>query len=93
MPSESTQPKPRRSRLRRILIFSGIAAGSLALLLGWNISFAQSEESRYFPETGHVVSGDFLRFYEQVTNAEFVFGYPITDEFTDQTTGMLVQYF
>lgn len=54
---------------------------------------AQEGSSRYFSETGHNVTGDFLQFYESITNAEQVFGYPITEAFTDAKSGRLIQYF
>jgi hypothetical protein len=54
---------------------------------------AQEGTSFYFAETGHSVSGDFLRFYRNNPNAEQVFGYPITEAFTDVRSGRLIQYF
>lgn len=54
---------------------------------------AQEEPSRYFSQTGHNVSGDFLRFYDSVANAEQIFGYPLTEAFTDAESGRLIQYF
>jgi hypothetical protein len=54
---------------------------------------AQEGNSLFFAETGHSVSGDFLRYYQANTNAEQVFGYPITDAFTDVRSGRLIQYF
>jgi hypothetical protein len=54
------------------------------------------EGARFFPETGHNVSGPFLRFWEE-RGGLAVFGYPITEEVkeTDPQTGneYLVQYF
>lgn len=59
-------------------------------------SLAQ-EETRYFPETGHWVTGGFLRVYESASNPLLVYGFPITDAFqtesVPQNPGMLVQYF
>lgn len=54
---------------------------------------AQSAGSRYFAETGHYVRGEFLTFYEGVSEPEFVFGYPITEAFSDAQSGKLIQYF
>jgi len=48
---------------------------------------------RYFPETHHTVTGDFLAFYESASNPKLVFGYPITEAYQDQSKGRLVQYF
>jgi len=54
---------------------------------------AQAPESeRYFPETGHTVKGDFLRFYRNVPDPALLFGYPITEQFTSRD-GKVVQYF
>lgn len=46
--------------------------------------------SRYFPETGHNVSGAFLEFYD-LRGGPFIFGYPITEEIYEG--GRTVQYF
>ena len=53
----------------------------------------QTEDSLYFPETGHYVSGEFLAFYNANENARTVYGYPITEAFIDIDTGVLMQYF
>ncbi len=57
-----------------------------------NSAHAQTIDSRYFSETGHNVNGEFLRFYENNPNAIFLYGYPITEEFTSKD-GKTVQYF
>ncbi len=49
--------------------------------------------SRYFPETGHFVRGDFLEFYESHPQAELVYGYPITDAYPKSPDGRIIQYF
>ncbi len=49
-------------------------------------------DSKYFSETGHNVKGDFLRFYSSNPNATFLYGYPITEEFTSKD-GKTAQYF
>ncbi|MBN1992149.1 MAG: hypothetical protein JW953_05555 [Anaerolineae bacterium] len=46
--------------------------------------------SRYFPETGHTVQGDFLRFFD-VYGGINSFGLPLTEEFL--VDGWRVQYF
>ncbi len=51
---------------------------------------AQTPEVRYFPETGHNVHGEFLRFFETGGGME-LFGYPLTEEFVED--GVQVQYF
>jgi len=53
---------------------------------------AQSADVQYFPETGHHVKGDFLRFYKSVHDPQLVFGYPITEQMTSKD-GETVQYF
>jgi hypothetical protein len=53
---------------------------------------AQSPSVKFFPETGHHVRGDFLRFYNSVKNPGLVFGYPITEQITAKD-GRTVQYF
>jgi hypothetical protein len=50
-------------------------------------------EGVFFPETGHWVYGPFFQFYNAVNNPLLIFGYPITDQFTDPTNGTLTQYF
>ncbi len=53
---------------------------------------AQSGTERYFPETGHTVREPFLTFFN-TTGGLARYGYPITDEYVDPQTGLLVQYF
>lgn len=62
-------------------------------VLGWQPSFAQTSGSRYFPETGHSVTADFLTAYENATDPLLLYGYPITEAYQDQTTGLIIQYF
>lgn len=65
----------------------------LALLLGGRGSaFAQSQGYEYFDQTGHNVQGEFLKFYRQASNPTLLYGYPVTEEFTDRE-GLRVQYF
>lgn len=47
---------------------------------------------RYFPETGHWVSHGFLSYWARFGGLP-VFGYPISDEYSDQPTGLVTQYF
>jgi hypothetical protein len=61
---------------------------------GVRLSMAQqTADAVYFPETGHWVRGPFLAFYQSADDPLLLFGYPITDEFTDTLTGQRVQYF
>jgi hypothetical protein len=72
-----------------------VAASFLALtilLTQWGTAIAQSADVQFFPETGHNVRGEFLRFYKSVRDPKLVFGYPITDQITSKD-GKTVQYF
>jgi hypothetical protein len=62
------------------------------LVSSWGIARAQTSSTRYFNETGHNVSGEFLIFYESNPNATFLYGYPITEQFVSKD-GKTVQYF
>ena len=60
--------------------------------------WAQSGNTRYFPETGHWVTDDFLVKYESIPNPTLLYGAPITEAFegtlgTKGTKGTKVQYF
>ncbi|HEY3344452.1 MAG TPA: hypothetical protein VGJ97_05975 [Anaerolineaceae bacterium] len=70
------------------------AMGNPAPSLDGNRNTAQgTQESQYFPETGHWVTGEFLPFYQKAADSLLVYGYPITDAFQDPLTGLTVQYF
>ena len=75
--------------LRFLTVTLVMCLGSLALA---SPGRAQGS-SRYFPETGHYVRGDFLDFYESNPQAEQIYGYPITDAYPKATDGRIVQYF
>ncbi len=62
------------------------------LLTQWGIVSAQSTDVQFFPETGHIVKGDFLHFYKNVRDPKLLFGYPITEQITSKD-GKTVQYF
>ncbi len=73
----------------------------LVLALGWpsaagaegvtaTAGLKRTVDGRYFPLTGHNVSGAFLRFFEENGGVD-VFGYPRTEAFEEN--GRLVQYF
>ena len=74
------------------LILFIVMAGGLAFW-GWRAAAAQVIEEEYFPQTGHLVSGEFLRTYKSVDDPQLVYGYPITDAFEDAKTQKIVQYF
>jgi len=64
------------------------------ILLGssWSSVRAQDSDFKYFSETGHNVTGEFLTFYNSNPNATLLYGYPITEEITSKD-GKRVQYF
>jgi hypothetical protein len=76
--------------MRRILVI--VAIVSLLVLNAGNV-LAQSDDARFFAQTGHWVTGDFYQFYKNVADPELVFGYPITEAFRDARFGRTVQYF
>jgi hypothetical protein len=61
--------------------------------LSWHPSYAQQVKEKFFPETGHTVSGDFWRYYQSIPEAYLLFGPPITNAFQDRTSKDFVQYF
>ncbi len=69
----------------------------LIVLTGLFGGFAHAQTSdengRFFPETGHTISGAFLEKFNSIPNGEEIYGFPITDAFTDESIGHLVQYF
>lgn len=65
-----------------------------AMLFGvWSPSQAKSKADQFFPETGHWVRGEFLEYFNSVPDPLLVFGYPITEVFTDPTINIDIQYF
>lgn len=66
----------------------------LAVVLAGSAPFptaqAQAPQQQYFPETRHLVSGEFLNYFNQHGGLK-IFGYPITGTFDWQ--GRRVQYF
>jgi hypothetical protein len=62
------------------------------LLTIWEPVQAQSADMQFFPETGHNIKGDFLKFYETAKDPKLVYGYPITEQ-TRSKDGKIVQYF
>ncbi len=53
----------------------------------------QDAETRFFPETGHFVSGEFLKKYLLAAHPEVVYGPPITEPFYSDKAQRIVQYF
>ena len=62
------------------------------LAVPWSPANAQDQNNQYFPETGHNIQGDFLRFYKASPDPILIYGYPITEQF-QRKDGLLVQYF
>jgi hypothetical protein len=65
-------------------------------LLAANVGIVYAQDgstSQYFPETGHNVSGEFWKYYQGVPNPDLVFGYPLTEAFSNVESGRVVQYF
>jgi hypothetical protein len=58
----------------------------------WGTAQAQSADVQFFPETGHTVKGEFLKFYVTAKDPKLVYGYPITEQITSKD-GRTVQYF
>jgi hypothetical protein len=78
-----------RSR-RAWILFTLIFAIAILAIAGQQV-VAQSN-SRYFPETGHWVTDEFLAMYENIPNPIMLYGAPITEAFEDNQ-GKKVQYF
>jgi hypothetical protein len=76
-------------KLRRLL---ALTFALCLVAIPWSTANAQGSEPRYFPETGHNVQGDFLRFYNAVSDPTTLYGFPITEQF-NRRDGLLVQYF
>ncbi len=53
----------------------------------------QNLEPRLFSQTGHWVSGEFLKKYLQAEHPEFLYGSPITEPFYSNEAQRIVQYF
>ena len=70
---------------------------TLSILVTQTSSLAQDNPSRLFPETGHWVEGKILEAYEDNPNAEWVYGWPISQKFQVSNTGdaqeLWYQYF
>ena len=64
----------------------------LSALSGAAAPGIQTAPPQYFPETGHTVREPFITYFNQ-TGGLSQHGYPITDDFIDPLTGLLMQYF
>jgi hypothetical protein len=69
----------------------------LAALRSFYAAAQDNQPVRYFYETGHSVSGDFLKAYESAPNPERLYGYPITEAFAKEISAgepeVQMQYF
>lgn len=82
------------------LWLTGLISLSIAVwILGGGLVFATPRVSaqntpveEYFSDTGHSVREPFLTFFKN-SGGLTRYGYPITDEYVDPKTGLLVQYF
>jgi hypothetical protein len=79
----------------KLFRFFGVVFLVVSLLAGTgaHVAAQAGTASQYFADTGHNVGGDFWLFYRGVPNAADVFGSPITEQFTDPTSGRVIQYF
>jgi hypothetical protein len=66
---------------------------SVLFSLGAVPTRVQAMDTKYFPETRHNVSGEFLAFYNSVPDPLLVFGYPKTEAFFDRNLTFTIQYF
>ena len=72
------------------ILFTWLAA--VLLFVSSSPALAQTDEPRYFPETGHFVSGEFLAKFLSVPFPLMIYGYPLTEQFVNRD-GLSVQYF
>ena len=75
--------------MRRLVV---LITALTILLASQGIARAQSLDVKFFPETGHHVRGEFLKFYNNAPDPNLVYGYPITEQFVSRD-GKTVQYF
>lgn len=64
----------------------------LAIAKGGQPAAPASDQPRWFPETRHYIAHGFKAFYESHSDALMLFGYPLSEEFTD-ASGTVVQWF
>lgn len=78
------------------VVILSLLAGGIVLLVQRPVQTSQSPqtlEPRFYPETGHSVSGEFLKKYLQVRQPEIIYGLPITEPFYSDEAQRIVQYF
>ncbi len=82
--------------MQKIVGFVAVVLLILLVIGGTGIVKAQLPEAEFIEETGHWIKNEFLEFYRTAPEPERLFGYPITDEFTDPNTSteiLKTQYF
>ncbi len=80
-------------RSKRYFVFTVFILLVAVLSFGRQQVFAQTgEEPRFFPETGHWVTDEFLLKYDEVSSPKTLYGAPITEAFVD-SFDIKVQYF
>lgn len=85
--------------MKRILFSLAGIVGVLALTVYATLPYTDrtaaqttSNTEEWFPETGHKVRAPFLEYFNQ-TGGVVAHGFPITSDFVDPQTGLLMQYF
>ncbi len=85
-----------RWRILQVMLFVSLALAVAAtpLPLTWTSGTTEAapDECRYFPETDKWLCHGFRAYWERFGGLE-VFGFPITNEFYDPQTGLVVQWF
>ena len=77
---------------RFTLPISLLGALALALVFVRPAPAQQTTPPQYFPEFNHTVRAPFIDFYIRNDGVR-QYGFPITDDYVDPATGMLIQYF
>ena len=78
---------------KRFWLYIALVSLLVCAGLGWQQVFAQTENARYFPATGHWVTDEFLVKYQEIPNPSELYGAPITESFEDTLSGRKIQYF
>ncbi len=80
----------RLSRLGGVIFLVCVLLGGGLIL---RAQAQRGENGQYFADTGHSINGEFWKYYQGFPNAVVIFGSPITEQYTDNQTGRLIQYF
>ena len=87
---ESWPENPDPYKVQLMLIGAAVFGPGQPPVASDRVPAAGDTDHRYFPETGHTIGAAFKEFFESRGDLE-VFGYPITEPFTEN--GLTVQYF